>query len=143
MLAAGVIVVDEGAAPRPDGHQAGGLEIAERLADRRLARPELAGELKFDQPLAGLIVAVQDTLEEHVADADADRLMLADRRRPFRRHHCIHRQFPSLGDGAWLAPIARPGKPRRATRRPFPRDLTGVRDVASEPDTRRLTGDYR
>ena len=46
VLGAGVIVVDEGAAPRPDGDQPGLLEIAQRLADRRLARAEFAGELQ-------------------------------------------------------------------------------------------------
>ena len=76
MLRAGVVVVHEGAAPRPDRHQPGGLEIAQRLAHRRLARAELARELQLDQPLAGRIVAADDALQQHVADARADRLVI-------------------------------------------------------------------
>ena len=37
VLGGGVIVVDEGAAPRADGDEAGLFEVAQRLADRRLA----------------------------------------------------------------------------------------------------------
>ena len=76
MLGAGVVVVDEGAAARTDGDEAGLLEVAERVADRRLARAEFAGELELDQPLARPVVAGDDPLEELVADADADRLVV-------------------------------------------------------------------
>ena len=75
VLGARMIVVDEGAAPRPDGDEARLVEIAKRLADRRLARAELFGELQFDQPLARPVVAADDPLDQRIPDAHADRLM--------------------------------------------------------------------
>ena len=80
VLRARVVVVDERAAARPDRHQPGRLEIAQRLAHRRLARAELAGELQLDQPFAGRVVAADDPLEQRVADARADRLVVEIRR---------------------------------------------------------------
>ena len=56
VLRARMVVVHEGAAARPDRDQPGGFEIAERLAHRRLARAELAGELQLDQPFARRVV---------------------------------------------------------------------------------------
>lgn len=76
VLGPGVVVVDEGAAARADGDEAGLLEVAERLADGRLARPEFTRELEFDQPLAGPVVAGNDPFQELVADPDADRLVI-------------------------------------------------------------------
>ena len=66
VLGPGVVVVDEGAAARADGDEPGVLELAQRLAHRRLAGAELAGELQLDQPVAGRIAAVEDALQQRV-----------------------------------------------------------------------------
>ena len=59
---------DAGAAERRDLDDAERLEPAERLADRGLARPELAGDLGLDDPRIRRVVAVEDAVEDPVLD---------------------------------------------------------------------------
>src|SRR5207245_94349 len=59
---------DPGAAERGDLHDAECLEATERFADRRLARPELAGDLRLDDPGVGRVPTAHDPLEEALAD---------------------------------------------------------------------------
>ncbi len=49
-------------------HDPQGLEVAQRLADGRLARPELPGDPGLDDPGARRVAAVEDRLEEVILD---------------------------------------------------------------------------
>ena len=55
-------------AERRDLDDAERLEPAQRLANRRLARPELAGDLRLDDPRVGRMVAGEDALEDPILD---------------------------------------------------------------------------
>ncbi len=55
---------DIGAAPRDVGDQPGRFELAQRLAHRPLAGAELLGDPELDQPLAGIVVAAEDSPQQ-------------------------------------------------------------------------------
>jgi hypothetical protein len=57
-----------GAAMRLGDDESQRLELPQRLADRRLADPELVRELHLDDPLAGGVVALEDAREQHLLD---------------------------------------------------------------------------
>ena len=60
---------DIGAAPRDVGDQPGRLELAQRLAHRPLAGAELLGDPELDQPLAGIVVAAEDSPQQRFLQA--------------------------------------------------------------------------
>ena len=64
---------DIGAAARQVGDEAGGLELAQRLAHRPLAGGELGDEAKLHQPLAGAVVAVEDAPQQRLLQPPAQR----------------------------------------------------------------------
>src|SRR5207249_4199062 len=59
---------DARAAERLRLDEAEQLEVAERLPDRRLARPELLRDPRLDEPVPRRVLAAQDPLEDQLLD---------------------------------------------------------------------------
>ena len=64
---------DRAAQPRAALDEPEGLEVAQRLADRRLARAELGRDPRLHEPLTGGVLAGRDALEQPVPDLAAER----------------------------------------------------------------------
>ena len=72
-------LADDGASKRRAHHETEQVEVAQRLADRRLTDAELLGDAHLDDALARRQTAVEDVFDQLVANLVAKDAALASR----------------------------------------------------------------